>query len=81
MNQPVTIDIYVDGVKTYADITANGDRQDLVGAFGSTAARYHGFNYSFPSDAAWKNGQNHSISRLIVALYGQFQIHTRMAAN
>lgn len=62
LNQPVIIDIYVDGVKTYSGITANGDRQDLVNAFGNSAARYHGFSYSFPSDASWKNGQNHSIS-------------------
>ncbi|AKD53973.1 hypothetical protein SD10_02675 [Spirosoma radiotolerans] len=62
MNQPVLIDIYVDGVKTYAGITANGDRQDLVGAFGNSAARYHGFSYSFPANAPWKNSQNHSIS-------------------
>lgn len=63
LNQPVTIDIYVDGTKTYAGITANGDRQDLVGAFGgNSSARYHGFSYQFPADAPWKNGQNHTIS-------------------
>ncbi|MVM40524.1 hypothetical protein GO730_27425 [Spirosoma sp. HMF3257] len=62
LNQPITIDIYVDGVKTYSGITANGDRQDLVTAFGNSAARYHGFSYSFPATAAWKNGQNHAIS-------------------
>lgn len=62
LNQPVTIDIYVDGVKTYSGITANGDRQDLVGAFGSAAARYHGYSYSFPATASWKNGQSHTIS-------------------
>ncbi|WP_227686946.1 hypothetical protein [Spirosoma arboris] len=62
LNQPVIIDIYVDGVKTYSGITANGDRQDLVTAFGSSAARYHGFSYSFPATAPWKNGQNHAIS-------------------
>ncbi|GAB4008375.1 hypothetical protein GCM10028808_14330 [Spirosoma migulaei] len=62
LNQPVTVDIYVDGVKTYSGITANGDRQDLVTAFGNSAARYHGFNFSFPVTAGWKNGQNHAIS-------------------
>jgi hypothetical protein len=61
MGQPVLIDIYVDGVKTYAGITANGNRQDLVNAFGNPAAQYHGFSYQFPSDAFWKNGQNHTI--------------------
>ncbi|MVM35248.1 hypothetical protein GO755_34825 [Spirosoma sp. HMF4905] len=62
LNQPITVDIYVDGTKTYSGITANGDRQDLVGAFGNAAARYHGFNYSFPANASWKNGQPHTIS-------------------
>ncbi|WP_155297359.1 hypothetical protein [Spirosoma aerolatum] len=62
LNQTITVDIYIDGVKTYSGIQANGDRQDLVAAFGSTAARYHGFSFSFPANAPWKNGQNHSVS-------------------
>ncbi|MBD2751760.1 sialate O-acetylesterase [Spirosoma validum] len=62
LNQPVSIDIYVDGVKTYAGITADGDRPDLASYFNNPAARYHGFSYTFPTDASWRNGQNHSIS-------------------
>ncbi|GAB2581850.1 hypothetical protein GCM10027190_33960 [Spirosoma areae] len=66
MNQTVTVDIYVDGVKTHTGIVANGDRQDLVGAFGGNpAARYHGFTYQFPANASWKNGQNHTLTARI----------------
>lgn len=62
LTQPITVDVYVDGVKTYTNITANGDRPDLVTAFGSADAEYHGFMCSFPTNAAWKDGQSHSIS-------------------
>ena len=62
LSQPVLIDIYVDGIKTYSGITADADRPDLATYFNNPAARYHGFMYSFPANASWKNGQNHSIS-------------------
>ncbi|GAB4031394.1 hypothetical protein GCM10028774_08850 [Spirosoma jeollabukense] len=61
-NQTQTIDIYIDGVKTYSGISANADRPDVANYYNNPAARYHGFNYTFPSDAPWKNGQNHTIS-------------------
>ncbi|AQG80619.1 hypothetical protein AWR27_15580 [Spirosoma montaniterrae] len=71
LSQPVTYDIYVDGVKTYSGLTATGDRQDLVPHFGNNpAARYHGFQYQFPANASWKNGQNHTISVRICGVNG-----------
>ncbi|GAB3809993.1 hypothetical protein GCM10028819_52830 [Spirosoma humi] len=61
MNQTVTVDIYVDG-NLVGSTQANTDRQDLVGAFGNSAARYHGFSYSVPANASWRNGQGHSVA-------------------
>ncbi|GAB4021059.1 hypothetical protein GCM10028773_28410 [Spirosoma koreense] len=62
LGQTQTIDIYIDGVKTYSGISANVDRPDVANYFNNPAARYHGFSYAFPADAPWKNGQNHTIS-------------------
>lgn len=71
LDQPVTVDIYIDGIKTYSGITANGDRPDLSGAFGTSAARYHGFNFNFPATASWRNGQNHTVTVRICGVNGE----------
>ena len=63
-SKTVTVDIYVDGVKV-GSTQANGDRQDLVGAFGNASARYHGFTYQFPANDSWKNGQGHNVTTRI----------------
>ncbi len=60
LSQPISVDIYMDGQKI-ATVVANGERADLVTAFGTEAARYHGFGYSFPLGAPYKNGQPHTV--------------------
>ncbi len=61
LGKTLTIDIYVDGNKV-GSVSANGDRPDVASYFGNSDARYHGFTYAFPSNASWKNGQNHNIT-------------------
>ncbi len=61
----VTVDVFVDGAKV-ASVQANGDRQDLPAAFGGNqAARYHGYFYALPTNAAWRDGQNHTVTARI----------------
>jgi hypothetical protein len=60
-SKTVTVDIYVDG-SLLASVQANGDRPDVASHFGNSAARYHGYSYSVPANASWKNGQNHNIT-------------------
>ena len=57
----VQVDIFVDGVKV-ATVDANQNRPDLGTAFGNSGAIPHGFNYAVPSNASWRNGQNHIIT-------------------
>ena len=60
LSQTLQIDIYIDGVLTYPGIIANLSRPDLVVGFNNPAARLHGYSYTFPADAPWKDGKSHS---------------------
>ena len=63
LNKTLTIDIYINGVKV-ASGAANGDRPDLVGAFGNNpAARYHGFRAEWQYNRSGSN--NYTISAKI----------------
>jgi hypothetical protein len=56
------IDIFVDGQKV-TTVDANQNRPDLQPAFGNNpAAIPHGYSYIPPSNAWWKNGQNHTVT-------------------
>jgi hypothetical protein len=54
-NRTVQVEIRVDGVLV-ATVAANQSRPDLVGAFGTPAAEFHGWWYYPPASAAWRNG-------------------------
>jgi Zn-dependent metalloprotease len=58
------IDIFVDGVNV-GSVQANNSRPDLGTYFGNAAATPHGWSYSIPATASWRNGQNHSITARI----------------
>ncbi len=60
----VDVDILVDGNKV-ATVAANQNRSDLGAAFGTAAAIPHGWSYSVPASASWRNGQNHTITARI----------------
>ncbi len=61
LTRTVQVDIFVDGQKV-ATVDANQSRPDLGTAFGNPAAVPHGYSYYPPSNASWKNGQNHTIT-------------------
>ena len=60
----VNVEIRVDG-QLVATVLANNSRPDLVNAFGNPAAEYHGWSYSVPANASWKNGQNRTVTARI----------------
>ena len=60
----VSVEIRVDG-QLVATVLANNSRPDLVNAFGNPAAEYHGWSYSVPANASWKNGQNRTVTARI----------------
>jgi len=45
----------VDG-QLVATVAANQSRPDLVAAFGTPQAEFHGWNYTVPANAPWRNG-------------------------
>jgi Secretion system C-terminal sorting domain len=57
----VQVDIFVDGQKV-ATVDANQSRTDLGTAFNNPAAVPHGYSYYPPTNAWWKNGQNHTVT-------------------
>ena len=61
----VNVEIRVDG-QLVATVAANGSRPDLVGAFGNNPqAEFHGWSYSIPANAPWRNGTNRTASARI----------------
>ncbi len=60
----VFVEIRVDGV-VVATVEAKESRQDLINAFGTPAAEYHGWWYYPPANASWRNGQNHTVTARI----------------
>jgi hypothetical protein len=62
LGRTVQIDIFVDGQKV-TTVDANQNRPDLQPAFNNNpAAIPHGYSYAPPSNAWWKNGQNHTVT-------------------
>jgi PA14 domain/Secretion system C-terminal sorting domain len=62
LGRTVQVDIFVDGQKV-ATVDANQNRPDLQPAFNNNpAAIPHGYSYVPPSNAWWKNGQNHTVT-------------------
>ncbi|TAH14053.1 MAG: T9SS C-terminal target domain-containing protein [Runella slithyformis] len=51
----VQVEILVDG-QIVATVSANQSRPDLVVAFGTPQAEFHGYTYNVPSNAPWRNG-------------------------
>jgi hypothetical protein len=63
----VQVEIRVDGVLV-ATVQANDSRPDLVGAFGTAAAEFHGWHYNpLPSDS-WRNGTKTITARICGAM-------------
>ena len=58
----VQVEILVDGA-VVATIPANQSRPDLVGAFGTPQAEFHGYTYNVPANAPWRNGTKSIVAR------------------
>ena len=58
----VEVEILVDGA-VVATILANQSRPDLVGAFGTPQAEFHGYTYNVPANAPWRNGTKSIVAR------------------
>ncbi len=65
-NARVNVSIFVDG-RREAIRPANQDRNDVAIAFNNPSARYHGYSYTIPSNATYRDGQPHQVSVSITA--------------
>ena len=60
----VQVNIFVDGVFVGFE-NADQNRQDLAQAFGNPAAAPHGWTYTVPANASWRNGTNRNVTARI----------------
>ena len=51
----IEVEILING-QLVATIPANQSRSDLVAAFGTPQAEFHGWTYNVPANAPWRNG-------------------------